>query len=188
MNLLTLILIGISLSVDSLAASITTGACACKIKLDHILKVAVFMAFFQGTMPLIGWLIGHSFKNIISHYDHWVAFLLLLGIGGKILYDGIKYSPDSQKTKLEPTKILILIGIGFATSIDALIIGIGFGLIDVYIWLAILVIGTITFIFSTLGVWIGKKIGTKINKGIEIAGGIVLISLGTKILIEHLFF
>ena len=94
MNLLTLSLIGISLSVDSLAASITSGACAYKIKVNHILKVAFFMAFFQGTMPLIGWLIGHSFKNIISNYDHWVAFLLLIGIGGKILYDGMKELPS----------------------------------------------------------------------------------------------
>ncbi len=187
MNLITLSLIGIGLSVDSLAASITTGACACKIRVNHVLKVAVFMAVFQGTMPLLGWIIGSSFKSVIASFDHWVAFVLLLGIGGKLIYEGIKSFHD-EKTGLAPTKTLLLMGMALATSIDALIIGISFGLIDVNIWLAMVVIGISTFIFSSLGVLVGKRIGKSINKGIEVAGGMVLIALGVKILVEHIYF
>ncbi|MBS3776738.1 MAG: manganese efflux pump [Bacteroidales bacterium] len=187
MNLLTLALIGVGLSVDSLAASITTGACSKRIKANHVLKVAVFMALFQGTMPLIGWIIGNSFKNVIANFDHWVAFVLLLGIGGKLIYEGIK-SAEENNSGIVPTKTLILMGMALATSIDALIIGISFGLIEVNIWLAMIVIGTSTFIFSTVGVLVGKKIGKKINKGIEISGGAVLVLLGLKILFEHIYF
>jgi putative Mn2+ efflux pump MntP len=186
MNLLSLTLIGVGLSIDSLAASITTGACSKQIKLKHVLKVAAFMAFFQGTMPLIGWLIGSSFKRIIEDYDHWVAFILLLGIGGKLIYDGIKNSNEEVNTN--PTKNMLLAGMALATSIDAMILGIGFGLIEINIWLAMLIIGSTTLLFSSVGVFVGDKLGNKINKGIEIFGGLVLIGLGLKILLEHLYF
>lgn len=186
MNLLTLILVGVGLSIDSLAASITTGACAKNVKIRHVFKIAAFMALFQGTMPLIGWFIGSSFKSIIEHYDHWVAFVLLLGIGGKLIYDGIKNSGQIN-TKTDTTNNFLLAGMALATSIDALILGIGFGLININIWLAMLIIGTTTFVFSSVGVVIGEKLGNKINKGIEIFGGLVLIGLGVKILMEHLY-
>lgn len=187
MNILSLTLIGIGLSIDSLAASITTGACAKSIKIKQVLKVAAFMAFSQGTMPLVGWLIGSSFKSMIESYDHWVAFILLLGIGGKLIYDGIKNKGDTE-CKSNPTNNLILAGMALATSIDALIVGVSFGLIEVNIWLAMLIIGLTTFLFSILGVFVGEKIGNKINKGIEVFGGLVLISLGVKILTEHIYF
>lgn len=186
MNLLSLTLIGVGLSIDSLAASITTGACSKNIRLKQVLKVAVFMAFFQGTMPLVGWLIGSSFKSIIEDYDHWVAFILLLGIGGKLIYDGIKNS--TEEANPNPTKNMLLAGMALATSIDAMILGIGFGLIEINIWLAMLIIGTTTFLFSSAGVFVGEKLGNKINKGIEIFGGLVLIGLGVKILVEHIYF
>ncbi|MBK3519916.1 manganese efflux pump MntP [Carboxylicivirga marina] len=186
MNLLSITLIGVGLSIDSLAASITTGACSKNIRLKHILKVASFMAFFQGTMPLVGWLIGSSFKSIIEDYDHWVAFFLLLGIGSKLIYDGIIGSSDEMNSN--PTKNMLLAGMAIATSIDAMILGIGFGLIEINIWLAMLIIGSTTFLFSTIGVFVGEKLGNKINKGIEIFGGIVLIGLGLKILLEHIYY
>lgn len=186
MNLLSLTLIGVGLSIDSLAASITTGACSKNIRLKHVLKVAAFMAFFQGLMPLVGWLIGSTFKSIIEDYDHWVAFILLLGIGGKLIYDGIKNS--AEEVKANPTKNMLLAGMALATSIDAMILGIGFGLIEINIWLAMLIIGSTTFLFSSVGVFVGEKLGNKINKGIEIFGGIVLIGLGLKILLEHIYF
>lgn len=185
MNLLSLTLIGVGLSIDSLAASITTGACAKNIRIRHVLKVAAFMALFQGTMPFIGWLIGSSFKSIIENYDHWVAFVLLLGIGGKLVYDGIKNDGEIE-TNSNPTKNLLLVGMAIATSIDALILGIGFGLIEINIWLAMLIIGSTTFLFSSIGVFVGEKLGNRINKGIEIFGGLVLIGIGVKILVEHI--
>ena len=157
MNLLSLTLIGLGLSVDSLAASITMGACSKNIRLKHVLKVAAFMTIFQGAMPLIGWLIGSSFKSIIVDYDHWVAFILLLGIGGKLIYDGLKNSFEVVNTNTANN--MLLAGMALATSIDALILGIGFGLIEINIWLAILIISLTTFLFSSIGVFIGEKLG-----------------------------
>ena len=186
MDLLFLILIGIGLSIDSLAVSVTTGAYTKDIKLKYVLKTALFMAIFQGAMPLIGWLIGSSFKNVVESYDHWIAFILLLVIGVKLIYDGLTESSE-DKSRLDMTKNTVLAGMALATSIDALIIGIGFGFIDINIWLAIFIIGVTTFLFSFFGVYIGEKIGNKINTGIEVVGGLVLIGLGVKILIEHIY-
>lgn len=186
MDIISLLLIAIGLSVDSFAASITTGACTKKVKLSYALKVALFMALFQGIMPLGGWLIGNSFKDLIQEYDHWIAFILLIAIGSKMIYEGI--AGNKNKPKFKHSENLKLVSIAFATSIDALIIGITFGLIDVNIWLAMIIIGLTTLIFSLTGVLIGKKIRKIFNKKIEIIGGLVLILLGTKILIEHLYF
>ncbi len=186
MNILPLILIGIGLSIDSLAASITTGACCKRIKTKHIFKVAVFMAVFQGGMPYVGWLIGSSFKAAIEDYDHWIAFFLLFLIGFKLIYEGLTES-DENYSSFNPSNNLLLIGMAIATSIDALVVGISFGLIEINIYLAMLIIGVLTFIFSTSGVVIGRKIGNKINAGIDVFGGIVLIGLGVKILLSHIY-
>ncbi|WP_075604033.1 manganese efflux pump MntP [Saccharicrinis aurantiacus] len=186
MGTISLFMMSIGLSIDSLAASITMGACSKNIRLRHVIKVATFMALFQGTMPFIGWLIGNSLEDIIEDYDHWVAFILLLGIGGKLIYDGVKNSTEKVDTK--PTNNLLLAGMALATSIDAMILGIGFGLIEINIWLAMIIIGLTTFVFSFTGVFLGKKVGNKINKGIEIFGGLLLIGLGFKILVEHIYF
>lgn len=173
--------------MDSFAASLTTGACAKKIRFIHIIKIAFFMAVFQGAMPLIGWLIGSSFKNLIKNFDHWIAFILLLAIGGKLIYEGLK-KINGKEAIADPANNLLLVTMALATSIDALIIGVSFGIVNVNILMAMLVIFVATFFFSSIGVVLGKKIGNKINKGVEIFGGLVLIALGTKILIEHLYF
>ncbi len=186
MNLFSLILIGVGLSIDSLAASITTGACCKQIKTKHIVKVAVFMAVFQGLMPYVGWLIGSSFKSVIEDYDHWIAFFLLFLIGFKLIYEGITASDDNC-SNFNPSNNLLLIGMSIATSIDALVVGIGFGIIEINIYLAMLIIGVLTFMFSSSGVVIGRKIGNKINAGIDIFGGLVLIGLGIKILLSHIY-
>ncbi len=186
MNIFSLILIGVGLSIDSLAASITTGACCKQIKRRHIFKVAIFMAVFQGLMPYIGWLIGSSFKSVIEDYDHWIAFFLLFLIGFKLIYEGITASDDSC-SNFNPSNNFLLVGIAIATSIDALVVGIGFGVIEINIYLAMLIIGVLTFLFSSSGVVVGRRIGNKINTGIDIFGGIVLIGLGVKILLSHIY-
>ncbi len=187
MNYLTLSIIGIILSIDSLAASITTGACCKDIKASQVLKTALFMAVFQGFMPLVGWWIGNGFKSLIEDYDHWIAFALLFVIGGKLVFDGLTGKGEGPST-VNPTNSLVLAGMAIATSIDALIIGIGFGVTDVNIWFAMAIIGCTTFLFSGFGVLVGKKIGNRVNVGIEIFGGVILIGLGVKILVEHLYF
>lgn len=185
MSLLSLIIIGIGLSIDSLVASITTGACMVKPRLDKALKIAFFMSFFQALMPLLGWLAGKTAREIIENYDHWIAFVLLLIVGMKMIYEGIKSKNGTEKCFC-PSNTLLLAGMAIATSIDALIVGVGFGLISINIWQAILIIGITTFIFSLSGVFLGKRIGENFKSGIEIVGGIVMMVIGLKILLSHI--
>jgi len=187
MTVFSFLMIGIGLSVDSMAASVTTGACTSRIKFGEILKVAAFMSIFQASMPILGWLIGSSFKGVMQAYDHWIALFMLVGIGGKMIFDGIKEKDSDTSTCLCPSNHLMLAGMALATSIDALVVGIGFGILSINIWMAVLIIGVITFVFSVAGVILGKTIGSKLNMGMEIIGGIVLIGLGVKIFLSHTY-
>ncbi|MCH7657211.1 MAG: manganese efflux pump [Bacteroidetes bacterium] len=187
MGLLSIFLIGIGLSVDSFVVSITAGVCMVKVKLKNALKVALFMAVFQALMPLIGWLAGSSFQRYIESFDHWVAFVLLLAIGSKMIYEGVKHKDKAEKS-FPLSNNLMLTGMAMATSIDALIVGIGFGLLEVSIIIPVLIIGGLTFLFSALGFLLGNKIGTRYNSGLEIFGGIILAGLGINILVDHILF
>ena len=142
------------------------------------------MSFFQGGMPVIGWLAGHGFKKYIEEFDHWIAFGLLAAIGLKMIYEGIKKS--SGDSCFCPSRTHVLISLALATSIDALIVGIGFGVINAPLLKSVLVIGGTTFIFSIVGVFIGHKLGSRIKVKLEIPAGIILILLGAKILSEDL--
>jgi putative Mn2+ efflux pump MntP len=184
MSIISFIILGAGLSVDSMAASITTGACAVKIRFTQILRIAFFMSVFQAGMPLLGWYIGSSFKNMVEAYDHWIALLFLGAIGGKLIYDGLQ-KKDDVTSCICPSNHLLLAGMALATSIDALVVGIGFGVLSVNIWQAVLIIGVTTFLFSLTGVLLGKTIGERINKKIEVIGGLVLLGLGVKIFLSH---
>ena len=182
----SIILIALGLSVDSFAASVCSGLAIKQIRFHQAVKIAFFLALFQGGMPVIGWFLGWELKDFIKSYDHWIAFVLLLGLGSKMVYESLK--GDEKESSFNPLKLMVLLGISVATSIDALVIGFSMALIDVMIWIPAIIIGGITFIASMLGMLLGKKIGNKMSQKFEIAGGIVLIAIGTRILIEHLFF
>jgi putative Mn2+ efflux pump MntP len=182
--MINLILISISLAMDCFAVSIAGGATTSKPKISNALKVGISFGLFQAIMPLIGWLIGFSFRNLIENVDHWIAFSLLLIIGIKMLYEAFKKT--SKKDKTDITRIPTLLILSVATSIDALVIGISLSIIDVSIYISLLLIGLFAFIFSVFGYFLGHKIGIVIGNKIEIIGGIILIGIGTKILIEHL--
>lgn len=145
------------------------------------------MDFFQGFMPVLGFVLGENFSEYIESFDHWIAFTLLVFLGGKMLIEAIKGDRDELdqcRRDILCTKTLLVMGI--ATSIDALAIGISFAFLKVNIVYASIIIGVITFFTSTIGVYIGKKFGDKYKKKAEIAGGIILIGIGLKILLEHL--
>lgn len=163
----------------------TAGACTVRIRRIQVLKIAIILAVFQGLMPIVGWLLGSGFKNIVESFDHWIAFVLLFGIGGKMIFEGLK-AKDSPEAGFNVSSSLVLMGVGLATSIDALVVGIGFGLLSVNIWLATLIIGLTTFVFSASGVLLGKKIGNRFNHGVIVFGGVILVLLGVKILYSHL--
>ena len=181
------LLIAISLSFDSLAASIASGTIINNAKIKHAFKIAIFFGVFQGIMPVIGWFIGKSFEKYIEAFDHWIAFVLLTGISGKIIYDSLKTDEAKNKT-FNPLNNLVLISMAIATSIDALIIGIGFGILEKNILITAVIIGVITFLFSFLGVRFSNWLRNRLNSKIEIIGGIILFGIGLKILVEHLLY
>lgn len=149
--------------------------------------MAFLFGFFQGIMPLIGFYAGKSFIHELSSFDHWVAFGLLGIIGGKMLIEGLKpIDPDCEITP-DPFKLRLLISLAFATSIDALATGIIFIPFPDIILSAVLIIGIVSFLFTFLGMGIGIRFGKRFKFNVEILGGIILIGIGTKILLEHLF-
>ncbi len=177
-----IILIAISLALDSLAVSIAGGAQAQKSKLLHAIKVAAFFGIFQAGMPLLGWLIGETIKDAIAQIDNWIAFFLLSGIGIKMIYESLTQNSDEEKKDILNNKTLILLSI--ATSIDALVVGITLGLLKIPLLLSISIIGIITFILCFFGFLFGNKLGSIFGKRIEIIGGLVLIAIGIKILLS----
>jgi len=185
LGILTTIIIAIGLSVDSFAVSITCGLVKTKIVFKEAIKIALSLAFFQGAFTFIGWLFGFSIRDHILIFDHWIAFVLLSFIGIHMIYESRK---AENKKIINPLKLKVLIGLSIATSIDALIIGISFAFLETNIIITTLIIGLITFIASMLGILFGKKTGGRLGEKMEIVGGIVLILIGIKILVEHLFF
>ncbi|MFA8436390.1 MAG: manganese efflux pump MntP family protein [Marinifilaceae bacterium] len=186
MEPISILLIALGLSVDSFAASVSSGLAIKRIQFLQAVKIAFFLAVFQAGMPLIGWYAGLGLKDIIKEYDHWIAFGLLSALGAKMIWESI--NGKDEENNFNPLKLMVLIGISIATSIDALVIGVSFALLDLAIIIPILAIGIVTFIASMLGMLLGKKLGDKFSQKFEILGGIVLIGIGLRILIEHLFF
>jgi len=186
MDFIILILIAIALAMDAFAVSISCGIIIKDVKLKHALKIAFFTSFFQGFFTFLGWLGGIYIAYLISNIDHWIAFVLLLVIGAKMIYESIKIDSDEDK-KFNPLKFSVLILLGIATSIDALAIGLSFALLNVSILLPVILIGFMAFGFSVFGVLIGKKFGQVFGNKVELIGGLILIGIGVTILIDHLF-
>lgn len=183
MDLISMGFIGVGLAMDAFAVSITSGLTLKKLKVRHALRIGFLFGLFQSIMPLVGWLAGLTIKNFIEGIDHWVAFILLAGIGLKMIYESFQLEEEND---LDPTSLSILLIFSVATSIDALAVGISFSLIQVSILTPIIIIGIITFTMSFIGVYIGDKFGHLFENKIEILGGIILIIIGLKILLEHL--
>ncbi|MGN0527536.1 MAG: manganese efflux pump MntP family protein [Eubacterium sp.] len=177
-------LIAVGLSMDAFAVSICKGLkMQNKINGGQTALIALFFGGFQALMPVIGWFLGSSFKKYIENFDHWVAFVLLAFIGGKMIYDSFHDDDDNED---KPFSIKELFLLAIATSIDALAVGITFAIIKTNIWTAVALIGVTTFVLSAVGVFIGHKFGAKYKNKAELAGGIILVLIGVKILLEHL--
>lgn len=185
-QLITFLLIGIGLSFDSFAVSVSCGLMKREIKFEQAIFVAASLAFFQAVFPVIGWIIGSTVKSLILSFDHWIAFGLLAFIGVKMIVEGIK--PNGTLQNFDPFKWNVLVGLSVATSIDALAVGLSFGFLNLPILFLVIVIGVVTFIVSMLGMLFGKNIPARRSRQSLIVGGSILILIGIKILIEHLFF
>jgi putative Mn2+ efflux pump MntP len=188
MPFLTIVMIGVALAMDAFAVALSTGATMCKMHLRHALRMAAFFGVFQAIMPIAGWSAGRVAAGLIQSYDHWVAFALLFLVGGKMIHAAVKGEPHNEETRRDPQNVYILLSLAFATSIDAAAVGISLSLLNVAIILPSIIIGIITFFISLLGTVIGCKAGDVFGRKIEIFGGLVLIGIGTKILVQHLFF
>lgn len=182
MGILELIFISIGLAMDAFAVSICKGLSVKKVKAKHYFIAGGYFGGFQAIMPLIGYLLGISFQNLIVSIDHWIAFILL----GIIGINMIKESLGDDENINDSFSFKDMLPLAIATSIDALAIGITFAFLKVNIILAVFFIGTITFVFSALGIKIGSIFGDKFKNKAELIGGIVLIIIGIKILLEHL--
>lgn len=186
MGLTELTLIAIGLSMDAFAVSICKGLNMGRIKYKNCFLIALFFGGFQALMPFIGWFLGTRFQKYITSVDHWVAFGLLALIGGKMIYDSFQKDDccDCCADKLDIKELLLL---AIATSIDALAVGITFALLpDTNIFLSVILIGIITFSLSFVGVMVGNRFGNKYEKKAELAGGIILVAIGVKILLDHI--
>lgn len=186
MNSLELILIAVGLAMDCFAVSFSSGATNKGLALKNILLIALFFGLFQGGMPLIGWIAGETLVGKIAHFDHWIAFGILFFIGGKMIYEALK--PHESEKPVNILKLSTLVILSLATSIDALAVGFSFAMLgDVSIWVSVTYIAVISFILSIVGCYGGKKLSQYIKPSFaEIAGGVILIIIGSKILIEHL--
>lgn len=186
MKLYELILLAAALSMDACAVSICKGLSMRKINYVHALIISLSFGLFQAIMPIIGWFLGTSFERYIVNFDHWIAFTLLAFLGGKMLYEtflGDEECVVKKESLLDLKEVFVL---SVATSIDALAAGISLACISEPILRPASLIGVLTFIFCFIGVVIGNRFGSKYKNKAEIAGGVVLILIGTKILLEHL--
>jgi len=183
MNLITVLFIAFGLSMDAFAVSITSGLAISRLRISHAMRIALFFGLFQAVMPIVGWLAGMGLRDIISGVDHWIAFVLLTVIGIKMIFESSKMKEDKASDPLDVYTLLIL---SVATSIDALAVGLSLSVLNVAIITPVVIIGITTFLFSFAGVYIGKRVGHLFESKIELAGDLILIGIGIKILAEHL--
>ena len=185
MTIFELIVIAVGLSMDAFAVSICKGLSVRRLRPRHNIICGLYFGGFQALMPVLGWLLGRQFEALIKNVDHWIAFVLLALIGANMIREAVKNEEENLNDSFSPKTMLPL---AVATSIDALAVGVTFAFLDVAIIPAVSIIGVTTFIFSVAGVKIGNVFGAKYKSKAELVGGIVLVAMGIKILIEHLFF
>ena len=185
MSVIELLVLALGLSMDAFAVSICKGLSVPKLQAKHCLICGVYFGGFQALMPLIGWALGIKFQSMITNIDHWIAFVLLAVIGANMIKESFSKEEECPDASFGFKTMLTL---AVATSIDALAVGVTFAFLNVSIVPAVLLIGATTFVCSAVGVKIGNVFGNRFQSKAEFLGGLVLIAIGLKILIEHLFF
>ncbi len=186
MGLVELFLVAVGLSMDAFAVAICKGLGMKRLDIGQALVIALFFGGFQALMPAIGWLLGSQFAHIVEPIDHWIAFALLAFIGGKMLVDALHGDEEEEAASDASLDLRELVMLAIATSIDALAVGVTFAFLQMDIVFPVLFIGVTTFALSFAGVAIGHQFGSRWEKPSAIAGGVVLILIGCKILLEHL--
>ncbi|MFC1514079.1 manganese efflux pump MntP family protein [candidate division KSB1 bacterium] len=184
MDIFTIIVLSIGLSMDSLAVSIACGITIKKTRIIDAVKIGLFFSIIQAFFLVFGWIAGFSLRSFISEVDHWVAFILLGMIGSKMIIESFKN--EGERKQIDPLKNHVLLLLAIATSIDALAVGLGFAILQYPIAKIAAILGIVTFVFAFNGTMTGDRIGNYIGGKIKALGGLILIGIGIKILIEHL--
>jgi putative Mn2+ efflux pump MntP len=185
-NPISLIFLALAMSTDAFAAAIGKGSSLHKPRFIEALRTGLIFGVIEAITPIIGWAIGHAASRFVESWDHWIAFTLLLILGLHMIYNGLKHEDESEEEKPGQHSFLILAVTAFATSIDALAVGVGLAFVDVNILVAAGAIGLATMTMVTIGVMLGRVLGTMVGKRAEIVGGVVLMLVGATILYEHL--
>lgn len=186
MSFLSAAFLGVGLAMDAFAVSITGGIVSSSVSFIYAFRIALFFAIFQMVMPWLGWWLGQSIEQYIARYDHWIAFVLLLAIGGKMIYESFQ-NKEKRCKPINFNKTSVLLFLAIAVSIDAFIAGVSLSILEADILPIIIIIGLITFLISLIGVKIGKILGCLVEKYAELAGGIILILIGTQVLVQHIY-
>lgn len=187
MTLFEILLLAIGLAMDAMAVAAAKGLSTRTIRPRHVLLVAGFFGGFQALMPLIGWVLGSWIGPLITAWDPWVAFLLLGGIGGKLLWDARAGGKDEPGDQGDPFRIQVMLLLALATSVDALAVGVTLPMLGAPLLTSLATIGVTTAALSVVGLFAGRRFGDLLGRRLEVAGGLVLIGLGVRILLQHLY-
>lgn len=186
MNITSILLLAVAMSTDAFAAAIVKGSALHHPRWSEALRTGLIFGVIEGITPVIGWGLGSAAAQYVKDWDHWIAFVLLAGLGAHMIFTGLRPSKEDDVPKPNRHTFWILAITGFATSIDAMVVGVGLAFLDVSILPVAAAIGLTTFLLVTVGVMIGRVVGVIVGKRAEIAGGLLLIGIGAAILHEHL--
>ncbi len=181
---LTLFGIALGLAMDALAVALATGLALGDVSARQTFRLAFHFGFFQFLMPVIGWMAGLTIERWIAGYDHWIAFGLLAGIGGKMIYESLT-AMGRADVRRDPTRGMSLVVLSIATSVDALAVGVSLGVLRVRIWYPAVVIGIVACALTAAGIHVGRRLGGALGRRMEVLGGLVLVGIGVKILVSH---
>lgn len=185
-DFLSLFLIAFGVSADCFAVALSGSIAMKTLTRLQILRVSLSFGLFQASMLVLGWLAGQTLVDLIGNFDHWLAFILLAFIGGKMVWESFRKEDEEKEKKVDFTKGLLLLTLSIATSIDSLAVGLSFAFLELSIAQASLIIGLTTFVITVIALLIGKKVGKLIGERAELIGGLILIGIGLRILITHL--
>jgi len=183
MDLITLLGLALALAMDAFAVALAAGVLLHPVTARQQFRLGFHFGLFQALMPIVGWLAGMTVQHWIRAYDHWIAFALLAFVGGKMIREAVAH--EEERSTSDPTRGLTLVMLSVATSIDALAVGLTLALLEIVVWIPALVIGLVAAAMTLLGIRLGGRIGAIWGRRVEIFGGVVLISIGLKILLEH---
>lgn len=186
MSFASILLLAVGLAMDAAAVAAGRGLAVPRVLPRHVVRVALFFGGFQALMPLLGWLVGARFGTLVESWDHWIAFVLLGAIGGKMLWEAHAGGPDAEQGPGDPFGLRVMLVLAIATSVDALAVGITLPMLGAPLLLSLVTIGVTTAALSVAGLYAGRRFGALLGRRLDLVGGLVLIGLGTKILIEHL--